>query len=145
VVFGLTCTADPAGRGNSKNARDGTRRPFRHAFVEDVSGFNGGHGFTVERCAVRCTSRCRVAGAPASDVARRIERAVAARLPAVTGSPASVCVKAGDGRVQLLVRHDGTTTRIVALCAPHLRERVDRALAQARFSLAAAGTPVGAA
>jgi hypothetical protein len=37
------------------------------------------------------------------------------------------------------VRTDGATTRIVALCAPHLRDRVDRALAHARFGLAASG------
>jgi hypothetical protein len=54
-------------------------------------------------------------------------------------APATLSVKIGDGRVALLVRTDGGTTRIVALCAPQLRERVDRALAHARFSLAASG------
>ncbi len=79
----------------------------------------------------------------AGPLARRIERAVerqamSAPLPRV----ASIAINAGDGRVQLLVRSDGATTRIVALCAPHLRERVDRALAHARFALAAAGNRI---
>ncbi len=59
--------------------------------------------------------------------------------------PASLALKVGDGRVQLLVRSDGAATRVVALCPPHLRERVDRALAHARFALAAAGNRLEAA
>ncbi len=41
--------------------------------------------------------------------------------------------------MRILVRSDGVRTRLVALCAPPLRERVERALAQARFALAARG------
>jgi hypothetical protein len=37
------------------------------------------------------------------------------------------------------VRSDGARTRVVAVCAPPLRERVERALAQARFALAGCG------
>jgi hypothetical protein len=77
----------------------------------------------------------------AGELARRIERAV--RRSGVLRPPrasAAVAVAIGGGRVHLLVRSDGATTRIVALCAPHLRERVDRALAHARFALAASGS-----
>jgi len=77
--------------------------------------------------------------APAGELARRIERAIARHTVMRSQAPATLSVKTGDGRVALLVRTDGGTTRIVALCAPQLRERVDRALAHARFSLAASG------
>jgi hypothetical protein len=77
--------------------------------------------------------------APAGELARRIERAIARHAVMRSHAPATLSVKIGDGRVALLVRTDGGTTRIVALCAPQLRERVDRALAHARFSLAASG------
>lgn len=76
---------------------------------------------------------------PATELARRIERAVerAAQQPQ---SLAALTIRAGDGRVQLLVRNDGGQTRIVAVCAEPVRERVERALAHARFTLA--GAPV---
>ena len=76
---------------------------------------------------------------PGGELACRIERAIvrhAARAPHRT---AAVAIDAGYGRVHLLVRTDHTTTRIVALCSPQMRERVDRALAHARFTLAACG------
>jgi hypothetical protein len=75
-----------------------------------------------------------------SDLARRIERAIVRHVPRATQRSATIAIDAGDGRVQLLVRTDRTATRIVALCSPLLRERVDRALAHARFVLAAGGT-----
>lgn len=74
--------------------------------------------------------------APQTELARRIERGLARH---VRGAPASFAVSVAGGRVQLLVRSDGARTRVVAVCAPKVRERVDRALAHARFSLAAAG------
>jgi hypothetical protein len=79
---------------------------------------------------------------PSCELARRIETAVARQRGTRPHQTAAIAISVGEGRVQLLVRNDGTTTRIIALCAPHLRERVDRALAHARFALAAAGTPV---
>jgi len=79
---------------------------------------------------------------PAGELARRIERAIVRHGAVRPLHTAAIAINAGDGRVQLLVRTDGATTRIIALCAPHLRERVDRALAHARFALAAAGTRV---
>jgi hypothetical protein len=72
-------------------------------------------------------------------LARRIERAVVRHNAAAPLRHAAIAIDAGNGRVRIYVRTDGATTRIVALCAPQLRERVDRALAQARFALAGAG------
>jgi hypothetical protein len=80
---------------------------------------------------------------PATPLAKRIARALVEREP--RPAPATLAIKAAEGRVQLLVRSDGAATRIVALCAPALRERVERALAHARFALAAHGTRVEAA
>jgi hypothetical protein len=73
--------------------------------------------------------------APKSELARRIERALVRRRPA--HGTASFAIGAPDGRVQILVRSAGDRTRVVALCAPALRERVERALAHARYALAA--------
>jgi hypothetical protein len=75
-----------------------------------------------------------------SELARRIERAVVKHLARGPQRSAAIVIDAGEGRVHLLVRIDPTATRIVALCSPQLRDRVDRALAHARFALAASGT-----
>jgi hypothetical protein len=72
-----------------------------------------------------------------SELARRIERGLARRTP--RSGAASFAIRAGGGRVHLVVRADGARTRVVAVCAPPLRERVERALAQARFALAGRG------
>jgi hypothetical protein len=75
---------------------------------------------------------------------RRCERAVlaarAGRVPYRATPPSaaqSFVVRCAGGRVQLFVRHDRDRTRVVALCSPSLRERVERALARARYTLAA--------
>jgi hypothetical protein len=73
---------------------------------------------------------------PKTELARRIERGLTRRPPRAA---ASFAVRGGDGRVHLVVRDDGALTRVVAVCAPPLRERVERALAQARFALAGRG------
>jgi hypothetical protein len=75
--------------------------------------------------------------APKSELARRIEHALA-RSTARTPS-ASFAVNVAGGRVRILVRSDGERMRVVAVCAPPLRERVERAVAQARFALASRG------
>jgi len=80
---------------------------------------------------------------PVTETARRIERAVAT-LAATPQAPAAHTVDVAGGRVRLLVRSDGRTTRIVALCSRPLREQVERALASARFTLAGTGVAVGA-
>jgi hypothetical protein len=68
--------------------------------------------------------------------ARRLARAVVAgaRRP----EPTACTIRTGGGRIVVLVRRDGARVRIVAVCTPHVRERVERALAHARFALAAA-------
>ena len=76
--------------------------------------------------------------APQTELAGRIERFLARR--AQRGVPASFAVRVAGGRVHLLVRSDGARTRVVAVCAASVRERVDRALAHARFALAAGRT-----
>jgi hypothetical protein len=80
---------------------------------------------------------------PSTDIALRIERAVKA-LGVRRPLPAAHTVDVGGGRVRLLVHNDGRSTRIVALCSPPLRDQVERALARARFTLAAGGFAVGA-
>lgn len=89
----------------------------------------------------RCGAR---AGSPEhGDSAARIDHATV-RRPAQPGA-ASFTVQAPDGRVHLVVRSDGARTRVVAVCAPPLRERVERVLAHVRFTLAGAGVRAEAA
>jgi hypothetical protein len=71
--------------------------------------------------------------APKPELAGRIERALTRGLP---GAAASFTVRASAGRVHLLVRSEGARTRVVAVCAATLRERVERALAHVRFACA---------
>ncbi|HEX3549165.1 MAG TPA: hypothetical protein VHT53_02250 [Candidatus Elarobacter sp.] len=70
-------------------------------------------------------------------IAQSVERAVAHTVT----SPVSQTfqLRAGREDVRLLVRGDATGLRLVAVCAAAARERVERALAQARFVLAARG------
>jgi hypothetical protein len=68
-----------------------------------------------------------------------------ARATDVRRGVASFVVRAGDARVHLAVRTDGERARIVAVCSPRMRERVERALAHARFVLAAHGIRAEAA
>jgi hypothetical protein len=75
---------------------------------------------------------------PLTETARRIERAVAFLATAPHANATAHTIDVAGGRVRLLVRSDGRTTRIVALCSRPLREQVERALAGARFALAAA-------
>ena len=72
-----------------------------------------------------------------TDLARSIERGLARRTP--RSGAASFAIRTGGGRIHLVVRADGGRTRVVAVCATALRERVERALAQARFVLASRG------
>jgi hypothetical protein len=85
----------------------------------------------------RCDGGAAERRIPKTELARRIERGLARRAP--RGPAASFAVRGADGRVHLIVRSDGARTRVVAVCAPPLRERVERALAQARFVLAGCG------
>jgi hypothetical protein len=78
-----------------------------------------------------------------TEAARRLERAVAALARRPAPRP-SHTVAIDGGRVTLLVRSDRGATRVVALCREPLRATVERALARARFSLAARGMTVDA-
>ncbi|HTD37923.1 MAG TPA: hypothetical protein VK669_10445 [Candidatus Limnocylindrales bacterium] len=115
-------------------ARDtGTgRNAFRGRTVAApiVARRDGGAGPLERRCAK-------------SELARTIERGIARRAPCA--QTASFVVRAANGRVHLVVRTGGGGTRVVAVCAPPLRERVERALAQARFALAGCGLRAEAA
>lgn len=111
-----TVTAEPAAVGSRAGTRDGTSRAASVLLPR------------IERRAL------------SSELARRIERAVVKHLARGPQRSAAIVIDAGEGRVHLLVRIDPTATRIVALCSPQLRDRVDRALAHARFALAASGT-----
>jgi hypothetical protein len=93
-------------------------------------------GTREQRFAAASERRC----AP-SAAARRVERAVEriARAPHRTGAQT---IAIDGGRVRLLVRSDRGATRIVALCSEPLRAGVERALAHARFALAARGHAV---
>lgn len=71
-----------------------------------------------------------------SALGTRLERALRRGAPR---GKASFALVAADGRVRVLLRGDGTRIRLVALCAPALRARVGRALAEARYALALRG------
>jgi hypothetical protein len=74
---------------------------------------------------------------PKTVLARRLEHALIRRVSRAAAT--SFALSAGVGRVHLVVRSDGMRTRVVAVCSPSVRERVERALAQARFALAGRG------
>jgi len=72
-----------------------------------------------------------------STLARKLERALTHRAGRERLS--SFALRTAGGRIHLMVRNDGIRIRLVAICAPSLRDRVERALAQARFALAGQG------
>ena len=78
--------------------------------------------------------------APAGHVGRGLARVSQDDSPGDRfAGTASFAVRAANGRVHLVVRTAGGTTRVVAVCVPALREHVERALAQARIALTGAG------
>jgi len=136
---------------DAPHAAPSTRRDAASAFSDAVAahGADTGRRSTLPAASARQhAGRAGTIGhpperrAPKTELARRIERAVE-HHPRRRNSAVSVSVKTSGGRVQLLVRSDGAVTRVVALCAPPLKERVERALAQARFALAAGGARIG--
>jgi len=78
---------------------------------------------------------------PVGALGRRIAKIIA-RPPAAPTRSQTVSVR--GARIHVMVRTHGNATRIVALCPPPLEARVARALAQARFALAARGVRVEA-
>jgi hypothetical protein len=76
-----------------------------------------------------------------SSLVRRVSAAMLARRAG--GGVGSFTVADSGGRVRVAVRVDGRGgVRVVAVCAPGVRERVERALAHARFVLAGNGRRV---
>jgi hypothetical protein len=76
--------------------------------------------------------------APRSALARRIESAFL--NPRTTPDRATFSVgDSGGSRVHVTLQSVGGRVRLVALCLPSARERVARALEQARYALAARG------
>ncbi len=124
----LARAAPPAAPHGSAGPADAARRS-----ADDVA--------REPRAAARTTT-ARFAGGdadrriPKTELARRIERGLTRRP---LRAPTSFAVRGAGGRVALIVRSDGARTRVVAVCAPPLRERVERALAHARFALAGRG------
>jgi hypothetical protein len=78
-----------------------------------------------------------------TDATRRVERAVE-RIVHAPHQRTSQTIAIDGGRVTLLVRSEPGATRIVALCSEPVRAGVERALAHARFVLAARGRAVHA-
>jgi hypothetical protein len=78
---------------------------------------------------------------PVGGLGRRIARLVSHPSPAPERARAAT-VSVRGARVHVIVRTQGNATRIVALCPRPLETRVARALAQARFALAARGVRV---
>jgi len=72
-----------------------------------------------------------------SPLAQRIERAFSDRRSQL--KRATFSMEHGGARVHLILQTKGRSTALVALCRPELRNVVARALAQARFALAARG------
>lgn len=94
---------------------------------------------------VRVTARATAGAAGAggerraapSPLARRIVRTLARVAPARVTAP--VTVRAGNGRVAVLIRSTPRAVELIALCVPATRPAVERALAEARYALAARG------
>jgi len=129
----------------------GHRRTGGVARRDDECESQAGPNGRVARCAVtvaagRAQPLSRGAGRqpieterrdPKTAIARRLERALA--RCSRRDAPWSFSLRAGNGRVHLVLRSDGARMRLVAICAPSMRERVERALAQARFALGGDG------
>lgn len=72
-----------------------------------------------------------------SPLARKIERTLL--TPSAPSTRATFSIGAARERVHIALHVRGARVRLVAICAPRVRERVARALAQARYALAQRG------
>jgi hypothetical protein len=70
-------------------------------------------------------------------LARSLVRAVAHHSPDRISS--GIVLRTEEGRIHIIVRRDGTRVRLIALCVPAILDRVEKALAEARYALAARG------
>jgi hypothetical protein len=133
-------TPDPGARTNSARASS-TSTPVRAPV----------HSSTSRACEYAARSRALIskrdaAQAPALPVERRslpapLARRIIARFEHRFPKriPASIALRTREGRVHIVVRKDGPSVRLIALCTPALLDGVERALAQARYALAARG------
>jgi len=80
--------------------------------------------------------------APRSELARKIERTFL--HPRCASRNAAFALDGEHGRVQVLLRSQGSRLKVVAVCAPRARTQVARALEQARYTLALRGIAVEA-
>ena len=112
--------ANPGASDSATPRRTTARARPRHGTVRDVA-------------AERRSLAPRFARRIARDVVRSVAREGAA----------SFTVRDACARVRVFVRVDGVRVRVVALCSPALRERVERALAHARFACASRGLEIG--
>lgn len=80
--------------------------------------------------------------APRSPLARKIERAFL--HPKAPARKASFSLDGEHGRVQVMLRSEGSRVKLVAICAPKAKARVAHALAQARYALALRGIDLDA-
>lgn len=74
---------------------------------------------------------------PHSSLARKIERTFLHSKH--TLSKASFTLEGEHGRVQILLRSNGSQLNLIAICAPKAKAQVAHALAQARYALALRG------
>ncbi len=74
---------------------------------------------------------------PRSTLARRIERTFL--HPKHAPGKASFALDGEHGRVQIILRSQGSRLKLVAICAPKAKAQVAHALAQARYALALRG------
>lgn len=72
-----------------------------------------------------------------SPLARKIEHAFL--RPHNAPRTAAFALGGSHGRVQIVLQQRGERVQLVAICPPRARERVARALAEARYALAARG------
>ena len=75
--------------------------------------------------------------APRSALARKIERALL--HPGAAARKGSFTIEGAAGRVQILLRAQGSRVKLVAICSPKAKAQVAEALAQARYALATRG------
>ncbi|MBV8298398.1 MAG: hypothetical protein JO083_02390 [Candidatus Eremiobacteraeota bacterium] len=146
--------AEPAPRARATRSRTNGERPDAPPASRSArtpSPARAGDELARRTCKPpRAAAQRRAPSAPASErrapvgaLGRRIAHAPPRSVP--RGIPSAFAVRAANGSVHLLVREDGARTRVVAACAPRLRERVERALAHARVALAQRGIAAEAA
>ena len=70
-------------------------------------------------------------------LARNLVRTIAQHFP--DRISAGIVLRTEDGRVHIIVRKDGPRLRLIALCTPAMLDTVEKALAEARYALAARG------